>query len=96
MKLDFVECKIWCVVNFVWMTSDVDPWHFVRNPDPQIRTNLLFSSVADKMPTKNNFFLKFQSYFAVLFEVTFTPVFKNKTSRSKKIPVVEINGFLTF
>jgi hypothetical protein len=42
--------------------SVVDPWRFAKDPDPRIRTAdlririLLFSSVADKMPTKNKFF----------------------------------------
>ncbi len=79
-------------------TSVVDPLHLVRyrtDPDRWIHTNdlririLLFSPVADKMPTKFFCFL--------LFEGTFTSVFKDKMSkRSHKILVVDIKVFLTF
>ncbi len=53
------------------------------DPDPRIRTTdlqlliririLLFSSVADKTPTKNKFFSNF--FGVLLFEGTFTTVF---------------------
>ena len=42
----------------------VDPWHIGTDPDPRIQITdlwirmLLFSQVADKMPTKNKFFSK--------------------------------------
>jgi hypothetical protein len=45
----------------IFSSSVVDLWHFDTDPNPGIRTTelripiLLFSSAADKMPTKNKF-----------------------------------------
>ncbi len=80
--------------------SVVDAWHFGTDPDSRISATdlrirlLLFSPVADKMPTKSKFF--FQSFFSLwLFERTFTLVCEDKKSkRSKKI--AEIKVFLLF
>ncbi len=71
--------------------SVVDPPHFGMDPDLRICTTdlwiLFFSSVAFKMLTKNFFCW-------LLFEVTFTSVFKDKmSSRSRK--TVELKVFLT-
>jgi hypothetical protein len=73
---------------------------FGTDPDPRIRTTdfririLLFSSMAFKMPTKNRFvYLSFFLLIRVLFEGTFTSVFKDKKSCHK---TVEIKVFLTF
>ncbi len=60
--------------------SLVDPWHFSRYgsrsaapyhwiTDPESISDPDFSSVADKMPTKNNFF--FQSFFAYYIYISF-------------------------
>jgi len=68
------------------------------DPDPLIRTTdfrvriLLFSLVADKLPTKNKLLLQ-SFFFLLLFEVIFTSVFKDeKSKRSHKI--VETKFFL--
>ena len=75
-------------------SSVLDPWHFGTDPYPWIRTTdlririLLFSSVADKMPTKNYFFSP--SFFAYYcFEDIFTSVFVDKKSKRshKKIRI---------
>ncbi len=67
------------------------PWHFGTDPNPRIRTTdfririLLFSSTANKMPTKNKFFCSNFFYF-LLFEGTYTWVFIEKwAKRSPKI-----------
>jgi hypothetical protein len=72
-------------------TIVVDPWHFGTDPHPWIRTTdiririLLFSSVADKMPTKTKFFSR---VFCLLhFEGTCTSVLnspkKSENSRNQ-------------
>jgi hypothetical protein len=45
-------------------TSVVDPWHFGTDsdPGPDQDPEFAFSSVADKMPTKNNFFVNSLAY----------------------------------
>jgi hypothetical protein len=64
--------------------NDPDPRHFGTDPDPWIRTTdlwirirlriLLFSSATFKISTTTNFCL-------LLFEVTFTLFFKNKSHK---------------
>ncbi len=76
----------------------MDPWHFGTDLDPRIRTTdlwirkririLLFSSVADKMPTENFFLL------LITFSGTFTSVFNDKKSKGSH-KIVEIRVFLT-
>jgi hypothetical protein len=77
------------------MASDVDPWHFGRNPDPQIRTNLLSSSGAGKMPTKNKFYFIFRVILLYFLKLYLHQSSKIKSHEIKK-PAVEINGFLLF
>ncbi len=67
-------------------TSVVDPWHVGTDPDPRVRTTdlririLLFTSVMFKMPTKK-YFLSF----LLIFEGTFTSIFKEKSQDKKKL-----------
>ncbi len=83
-------------------SSVVDPWHFGTDPDQGIRTTdfririrlLLFSSVADKMPTKK----KFSNFFCLPYY--FLKVHLHQSSNIKKVKkrshkIVEIKGFLT-
>ncbi len=83
-----------CVsVTYLLGASNQDPR--IRTTDSRIRI-LLFSSVADKMPTKKKFFFFSKPFCLLLFEgPTFTSVFKDKKSKRSKI-IVEINVFLTF
>jgi hypothetical protein len=85
--------------------SVVDPCIFGTDPDPRIHTTdlririrfwiLLFSSVADKMPTNNKVFLfKDILNITVLIEGSFTSFFIDKKSKSLKI--VETKFFLLF
>jgi hypothetical protein len=76
------------ILNIQIYTRTVrDPWHFGTVPDPRIRTTylriririLLFSPVADKMPTKKQVFKKF--FCLILSERHLhTSVFKEKKS----------------
>ncbi len=61
------------------------------NPDPESDPDLVFLSVADKMPTKK----KFQIFCLITFEGTFFSVFIDKKSKKGK-KIVEIKVFLTF
>jgi hypothetical protein len=65
-----------------------DSWVRIRTTDIRIRI-LLFSSEADKMPTKNKFIC------LLIFEGTFTLVSRGKTSKGSH-KTVEIKVFLTF
>ncbi len=88
-------------ISFILNQYVVDPWHFGTDPDPRIRTPVLwvriririvpFSSVGDKMPT-NKFFCLF------VFEgYIFTSVFTFRDKKSKRShKKVEIKVFLTF
>ncbi len=83
------------IINFYTYHQRRDPWHFGTNADPRIRTTDLtdsdpalapdpvFSSVAEKMPTKNKLFFKvFFAYYSLKVNLH-KPSKKKKSNKSK-------------